>query len=207
MTTRSEPRNRIGLERRCQILAEYGKWTALSAVRSKCPIKATEPVYRLLNRVAFDEVLDRDRGAISAQKFDAWHKRECVDLCDRANVLKPEVTPFPVGWSAKLINVFLKTTAYVGDLGRAGLRAALHPPLDNRLRDHLVKCFRECPEIRDAVDFHSITGIVTYEQYERIIDGCRAAAEELAKRGGTCSLFEVEQLWSTGAPPGPCRCS
>ena len=168
MTTRSEPRNRIGLERRCQILAEYGKWTALSAVRSKCPIKATEPVYRLL---------------------------------------KPEVTPFPVGWSAKLINVFLKTTAYVGDLGRAGLRAALHPPLDNRLRDHLVKCFRECPEIRDAVDFHSITGIVTYEQYERIIDGCRAAAEELAKRGGTCSLFEVEQLWSTGAPPGPCRCS
>ena len=66
---------------------------------------------------------------------------------------------------------------------------------------------RECPEIRDAVDFHSITGIVTYEQYERIIDGCRAAAEELAKRGGTCSLFEVEQLWSTGAPPGPCRCS
>ena len=114
---------------------------------------------------------------------------------------------FPVGWGAKLINVFLKTTAYVGDLGRKNLRDALHPPLDNRLRDRLVRCFHDCPKIRDAVKFDSIKAIEPYEQYQGIINGCRAAAEELAKRGGACSLFEVEQLWSTDAPPGPCRCS
>ena len=98
------------------------------------------------------------------------------------------------GWGAKLINVYLKTAAYVGALGREGLRNALHPPLDTRLRDRLVECF---PEIRD-VNFQSITAIGTYEEYRKVIDGCRAAAEVLG-----CSLFEVEQLWSTGESPGP----
>lgn len=37
------------LEPRRQILVEYAKWTALSVVRSGSPIKAREPVYRLLD--------------------------------------------------------------------------------------------------------------------------------------------------------------
>ena len=199
----------MNLERRCQILVEYAKWTALSAVKQG-PIRAKEPVYRLLDEVAFSKMLNPSLGPISCNEFNEWHRCQTNDLCAQAKPYLPskwvETHPgreFPVGWGTKLINVFLKTTAYVGDLGREGLRDALHPPLDNRLRDRLVKCF---PEIRD-VNFRSITAIATYEEYQRIIEGCRAAAEELAKRGGACSLFEVEQLWSTGAPPGPCRCS
>ena len=42
---------------RCQILVEYAKWTALSAVRSGCPIKGKKTVNQLLNKVGFAEVL------------------------------------------------------------------------------------------------------------------------------------------------------
>ena len=126
---------------RCQILVEYGKWTGLSAVRAGSPIKAREPVYRLLDGVAFEEVLDAERGAVSAEDFDAWHERQVVALRAQAALDLPAKwreaaqragrgPRFPVGWSAKLINVFLKTTAYVGQLGRAGVSDVLHPPLD-----------------------------------------------------------------------------
>ena len=193
------------LEPRCQILVEYAKWTALSAVKAGSPIKALKPVYRLLAGVAFSRVLNPSLGRIPRKEFNEWHRCETNALCARAKPLPPRwveahsCSEFPVGWSAKLINVYLKTAAYVGDLGREGLRDVLHPPLDNRLKARLVKCFREYPKIRDAVNFPSITAIATYEKYEIIIDdGCRAAAEVLG-----CSLFEIEQLWSTDAPPNP----
>ena len=92
---------------------------------------------------------------ISADDFNCWHQRQTEALCCRANDLRPEVVPFPVGWSAKLINVFLKTTSYVGNLGRAGLRDVLHPPLDNGLRAGLLKRF---PEL-DGVNFGRIKDI------------------------------------------------
>lgn len=187
---------------RYQILIEYAKWTALSAVKSGCPIKAQEPVYQLLDGVAFPAVLNPSLEPISCEGFDRWHRAQTKDLCARAKPMLPRseghCSEFPVGWSAKLINVYLKTAAYAGDLGRRGLRDVLHPPVDNRLKAHLVKCFRrKHPEISDAVRFHSITAIATYEEYQQIIGGCRKAAEVLE-----CSLFEVEQLWSAGAPPG-----
>ena len=180
------------LEPRCQILVEYAKWTALSAVRvPRSPIKAREPVYQLLGGVAFSRVLNPSLGPISCEDFDPWHQVQTEDLCTRA---KPMLS---VGWGAKLINVYLKTTAYVGDLGREGLRDVLHPPVDNRLKNGLARHFRRNhPEIwrkqiRAAVKFRSITAIAKYEEYQRIIDGFRVAAEVLG-----CSLFEVEQLWS-----------
>ncbi len=185
------------LEPRCQILVEYAKWTALSAVKSRGPIKAHKPVYQLLGGVAFSKVLNPSLGRISCKEFNEWHRCETNALSARAPKLPARwAKELPVGWSAKLINVYLKTAAYVGDLGREGLRDALHPPVDNRLKAHLVKCFRRHSEIHGAVNFHSITAIAEYDEYQRIIDGCRAAAEVLG-----CSLFEVEQLWSTGAPP------
>ena len=188
------------LEPRCQILSEYAKWTALSAVR-RGPIRAQEPVYELLDGIAFTAVLNPSLEPISCEGFERWHRAQTKDLCARAKPKLPRVeghcSEFPVGWSAKLINVYLKTAAYVGDLGREGLRDVLHPPVDNRLRDRLAKCFRrKHPEICDAVRFRSINAIATYEDYQKIIGGCRAAAEVLG-----CSLFEIEQLWSTVRPP------
>ena len=190
------------LERRCQILIEFAKWTALSAVGSGGPIKATKPIHQLLDGVAFLEVLDPSLELITCEEFDRWHRAETEDLCARATPMLPTKwvtdhprSEFPVGWSAKLINVYLKTAAYAGDLGREGLREVLHPPVDNRLKANLVMCFRDRPEIRDAVNFRSITAIAKYEDYQRIIDGCRAAARALG-----CSLFEVAYFGRSGTP-------
>ena len=77
------------LERRCQILIEYAKWTALSAVRSGGPIKATEPIYQLLDGVAFPEVLDPSLELISCEDFDRWHRAQTEDLCARATPMLP----------------------------------------------------------------------------------------------------------------------
>ena len=182
------------MDSRRRILGNYAKWTARAAVGAPgAPIRAGRDVYRLLGGVAFAEVLLGDE--IAAEAFNAWHERETVALCCRANLLRAEVGPYPVGWSAKLINVYLKTSAYVGDLGREGLRDALHPPLDNRLRVALLRRFEGHPTIPQQVSFPSISAIATYPQYLRIIEGCREAAGELAKQWGECSLFEVERLW------------
>ena len=200
---------------RCQILVEYAKWTALSAVRSGAPIKAREPVYRLLDGVAFEEVLDAERGPVSAENFDAWHERQVVALRTQATLDLPakwreaaqragRVPRFPVGWSAKLINVFLKTTAYVGELGREGVRDVLHPPLDGGLRRGFMSHFetRGHSDLVKEVDFGAISAIEDYDRYRRVIASCRVAARSLE-----CSLVEVEQLAGLGLraredPPG-----
>jgi hypothetical protein len=152
-------------------------------------ISAGRDIYPLLDGVAFAKVLSGEVD-ISADEFNNWHQRATEALCCRANALKPEVKPFPVGWSAKLINVYLKTAAYVGDLGRGGLRDVMHPPLDARLQQALRKRFAERTDIVEKVTFGAIRDITDYERYRTVIGGCRAAAKELG-----CSLFEVEKLW------------
>ena len=191
---------------RCQILIEYAKWTALSAVRMQCPVKAKEPVYQLLDRVAFSLVLDPSLGPIRCREFNRWHQRETEELSARAKHCLPPrwARELPIGWSAKLVNVFLKTTSYVGDLGREGLRDVLHPPLDTGLRTGLTQYFKENRPnmLSRVVAFKTISGIRDYAGYRRAIKGCCAAAKELR-----CSLIEVEQLASLGlrkgeSPPG-----
>ena len=188
---------RDGLERRCQILVEYAKWTARAAVNAGCRIRSTDEVYQLLDGVAFAEVLSG-----KAADFNAWHEHETGELCKQADTLRPDVRPFPVGWSAKLINVFLKTAVYAGGLGGDGLRGVLHPPLDAGLQKGLREHFKDYPDAREKVTFGAIKDIDTYERYRAVIEGCRAAAQDLQ-----CSLIEVEQLAGVGlregeAPPG-----
>ena len=187
------------LEPRRQILVEYAKWTALSAVRSGSPIKAREPVYRLLDGVTFAKVLDPSLGPISCRGFNEWHRCQTEDLCAQAKSDLPRRwvgahgPEFPVGWGAKLINVFLKTTAYVGGLGREGLPDVPHPPLDAGLQRGLRQRFGKHADHADIVQnvtFGAIKDITDYETYRTVISGCKAAAKELG-----CSLFEVEQLW------------
>lgn len=182
---------------RCSIILEYAKWTALSASRVGAPIRSKKALYPLLDEVAFDGVLDRDRGAICAEDFDAWHEQATERLRGRANDLKPEVAPFPVGWSAKLINVFLKTAVYVGDLGRDGLRVALHPPIDSGLRKGLKKHFAGQDFLKDVLVVGAIGHITSYATYRTIIKGCREAAREQQ-----CALIELEQFAGLGVLPG-----
>jgi hypothetical protein len=176
-------------EFRRQIVLDFAKWTALSALRSGAPIKSRLHVYRLLDAVAFGEVL-QSGAAITKAKFDEWHEAETLALCTRDSRV-------PIGWGVKLINVYLKTAAYVGDLGRPGLRAALHPPIDRGLWEGFAEKFQGRPEILDQVCcVRRIRDIADYLTYRRIITGCRAAAAALG-----CSLIEVEQLWRGSATP------
>jgi hypothetical protein len=88
-------------EFRRQIILDYAKWTALSALRSGAPIKSRAEVYPLLDAVAFSDVLSPGQ-PIQSAKFDAWHERQTAALCARHPLLR-------IGWAAKLINVYLKT--------------------------------------------------------------------------------------------------
>lgn len=174
-------------ESRRRILIEYAKWTVRTAV-NRSPIAKAKCVHELIDRVAFDEVLVGD--PISADEFDAWHEQQTTELCRCAESLKPEAAPFPTGWSVKLINVFLKTTAYVGDLGRHGIRDVLHPPLDNGLKDMLKRHFKGRRDMTKKVDFRGIKWITDYSRYKQVIEGCKVVAKEIE-----CRLIEVEQLW------------
>ena len=179
---------------RRKIISEYAKWTARAAVNTGGPIKRGKTIRALLKGVAFSDVLDSSE-PISCDEFNNWHKRATERLrCLAkphlpANWIHAHGPEFPIGWAAKLINVYLKTAAYVGDLGRPGLRCVLHPPIDNRLKDGLVERFATCPKIHDAVNFPSITSIAEYEEYQKIIEGCKAAADCLK-----CDLIEVDQF-------------
>jgi hypothetical protein len=176
-------------EFRHQIVLDFAKWTALCALRSGAPIKSRAHVYQLLDKVAFSAVL-RPGPTIAGAEFDAWHEAETKALCGRDRRV-------PIGWGAKLINVYLKTAAYLGDLGRLGLRDGLHPPIDVGLWAGLVLKFRGRPEIlAEACCVRRIKDIKAYSTYRRIISGCKAAADAVG-----CSLIEVEQLWRGSVTP------
>lgn len=168
---------------RRKIILDYAKWTALSALRSGAPIKSRVDVYPLLDAVTFNTVLDAG-GPIESAEFDEWHKVQTEALCARD-------TRVPIGWGVKLINVYLKTASYVGDLGHPSLRNALHPPIDAGLREGFAERFPGRVDLLDEICcVRRIKDITTYMTYKRIISGCRAAAREL-----NCPLIEVEQLW------------
>ena len=97
-----------------------------------------------------------------------------------------------VGWATKLINVYLKTRAYIGAQGRHHLKEMIYPPIDGGLWLGLQRWFADRPDILQRTNWVSrIKDIIDYECYPGIIEGCRAAAKAL-----DCELIEVEQLWA-----------
>jgi hypothetical protein len=124
---------------RTQIIIDCAKWTALSATRSGAPIKSRGDVCLLLDAVTFAEVLSPG-SPISRPEFDAWHEAQTLGICARDERV-------PIGWGVKLLNVYVKTAAYVGDLGRPGIREVIHPPIDSGLWEGLAVRFRGQPEI------------------------------------------------------------
>ena len=169
---------------RPRIIQQYAEWTALSALRSGSPIKSRRDVYTAVRGVDFEPLFSREQPSCSAAEFNSWHRHAVEGLLARDARLT-------VGWAAKILNVYLKTRCYVGGQGRAGLAEALHPPIDAGLWLGLRRRFTGRPEILEHSNcVERIKDIVDYPCYERILTGCRAAAQELG-----CSLIEVEQLW------------
>ncbi len=171
-------------EYRTQIIRTYAGWTALSALRSGAPVKSRKQVYGLLRFVDFPHLLTPAGAPVAAGEFAKWHHDTTLALCAREPALC-------VGWAAKMVNIYLKTAAYIGGLGRPGLVSLLHPPIDGGLWSGLQRHFADRPEILAKTHVvRQIKAIREYGTYETIIAGCRMAAMELG-----CLLIEVEQLW------------
>lgn len=174
---------------RRSIVTTFAGWTALSAVRSGCPIKSRERVYRLLPLAEFDRPLDAVPGSLTDDAFADWH----AAAVERLRSAEPILC---VGWAAKLVNVYLKTAAYVGGLGPKELIEFLHPPIDGGLWVGVEKVLADRPAIRART--HGVTRIKeirTYTQYLDIVAGFRELAHAIG-----CRLIEVEQFWKAGGP-------
>ena len=174
------------------IILDFAKWTALSATRSGAPIKSRLDVYAVLEQVHFPTVLN-GTVPIPATEFDHWHE-------ETAALMRHGDQPLVTGWAVKLLNIYLKTAAYVGELGRPGLRSVLHPPIDGGLWAGLAEHFGSTSSLVEETNHvMRIKDITDYSSYKRIIAGCRLAATELG-----CDLIEVEQLWQgTRVPAVP----
>jgi hypothetical protein len=171
-------------ECRTRIVTTYAGWTALSALRSGAPVKSRKLVYPLLRSVDFPRLLAHGGARVTPAEFAQWHRDETLGLCAKERALS-------VGWASKLINVYLKTAAYVGGLGRPGLTPLLHPPIDGGLWNGLERRFSGRAELLAKTHVvRQIKAIRDYATYETIIAGCREAAALLG-----CLLIEIEQLW------------
>lgn len=168
------------------VVRTYSEWTVLSALWVGSPIRSKKQVYRAVRRIDFNPVTDTSLGPIDPMQFEKWHAGALRQLSEIEPKLRGQV-----GWSAKIINVYLKTYAYIGDQGRPNLRNHIHPPIDSGLWKGIKRKFSTHNDIlADTHCVHSIGAITTPEIYARVIKGLRASASELK-----CSLIEVEQLW------------
>jgi len=103
-------RNNQMKEVRTQIVRTYAGWTALSALRSGSRVKSRAQTYRLLEGVPFTRLLEPPKRPIKAAEFASWHRDAVLSLCESEPLLG-------VGWAAKMLNVYLKTSVYVGGWG------------------------------------------------------------------------------------------
>lgn len=172
----SESRN----DKRKKIVHDFAKWTALSALRSGSPVKGTTAIYHLIDHSADLACLFDGSALITDAEFDRWHEATVTAFCRAEPIL-------PVGWAAKIINVYLKTRVYLAGEGRIGLVAAIHPPIDTSLQIGLKLAF---PGL--GLKTVTIKSILSYrDDYMLLIEAFRSVARQEG-----CLLIEVESFWN-----------
>ena len=165
-----------------KIIHSFAEWTAFSATRSGCPLKARDTVYPLIRIPHYNEIFYGD--PISTNEFDEWHHKNTLAITECES-------RFPVGWATKIINIYLKTTVYLAGMGRQGLVKCIHPPIDNELWKGIYQEYRHRQEIISKTHIvNRIKEINTYDKYKAIIEGCRLIAKDRQYY-----LIEVEELW------------
>lgn len=178
------PMNNIkNSEFRFKIIEKFAQWIAFSGTRSGCPLKSRSDVYPLINLPDYDKIFQGSK-VIIKEEFNQWHEFSSMLITKK----RPEM---PIGWTTKLINLYLKEMVYVAQFGRPNLINCIHPPIDNGLWDGIKERYKYDKEI--IAKTHSkniIKDIVNYQDYRIIIDGI----ELIAKRENW-PLIEVELLW------------
>ena len=170
---------------RSTIVNTFAEWAAFSALRSGLPTSVRRlrgSLYPLIQTPDYDAIILRNE--ISPQEFDHWHETNTLAICEKA-------TGLPIGWAAKLINVYLKTRVYLAGDGSPSLVACIHPPIDTGLWQGIKAHYRNEPAIYAKTHIVTrIKHIADYPTYRTIIEGCRLIAK---KRNHL--LIEVEELW------------
>lgn len=197
---------------RWEIAHQFALWTTRAATQSQGTMdrfpNKQEDVNAYLDAVEFDILFDKSRGAIDIDEFGEWHDRQVTTLIRCQNNIN-------VGWAAKMIAVYLKTTCYLTGFGRDGLDRVIHPVFDNilmgkmaeynqmefRTQKKLIRDTQANPKIFmnliRASHVHwkkpiPIKDITDEFYWNVLIHNCEIIAKKLE-----CTLFEVEQLWTT----------
>ena len=160
-------------------------------------MKSRKHIYPLLAQIPFGDLFGSTGPEIGDEEFLKWHQ-------DAEKLIEKAESKLGVGWAVKILNVYLKTAAYVGDLGRPGLRELLHPPIDAGLWDGMKNWIgksdlskAERKELKKNTHrVQKIKDITDYETYEAIISGCRVIAKRI-----DCKLVEVDHLWEGASAP------
>ena len=173
------------------ITHEFARWATHSALRNPgAPIKSRKDVYAALDVVDFDPLLDTRMGSIDSKEFVEWFTDALAKLMEWDGDAR-----LNVGWAAKIISIYLKTTCYLAGFGREGLRDVIHPPIDNQLIKALKQKSWTDPNIPLGLSKLPNTGII------RNIDGEAYTfimkIFVLIARERNCTLFEVEQFWGS----------
>jgi hypothetical protein len=172
------------------IITTFAGRTVFSALR-RSPVKSKKHIYPLLTQNPFGGLLGSADSAIGEEEFSKWHQ----DAVKSIETAEPDLG---IGWAVKILNVYLKTAAYVGNLGRPGLQKLLHPPIDGGLWDGMKKWIAtsdlskaERKELKKKTHrVRKIKDIKDYGTYQAIISGCRVIALKVP-----CLLVEVDHLW------------
>ena len=177
-----------------EIAHEFARWATRAAVAAGrkdgggCPIQSREEVDAALDIVDFDPLFDTNLGFIDSREFNAWYIQAVVGLIEWEQRLN-------VGWAAKIIAIYLKTTCYLAGFGREGLKNVIHPPIDNGLINGLKRESWTNPDIQQFLKLLPRTGIISKidaETYPIYIKVFKLVAQEQG-----CTLFEVEQFWGS----------
>ncbi len=200
---------------RWQIAHSFAQWTARAATQSqgtrdRFPNKQKE-INGYLGTVEFDSLFDMSLGTIEKDEFNEWHVAQVNNLMN----CHPNIN---VGWAAKMIAVYLKTTCYLAGFGRDGLDTVIHPPFDNKLMRNMgeyahqslvdsIESLKDVDADLYEIAFRNLDGFLSARRedmstrikdvdedfyWQVLIVTCESVAEQLG-----CTLFEVEQLWTT----------
>lgn len=165
-----------------KIAHDFSQWAALSALKSGSPLKSRDDIYPFLELKHFEVLLTTDK-PISDIEFNEWHKKSLTFITSDERL--------PIGWAAKIVNVYLKSICYMAGIGRPSLINHIHPPIDSGLWQGLKRVYKSQSDIWSKVYSKTkIKDIKTYQEYSNIIDGLR----EIANRE-SCLLIEVEKFW------------
>lgn len=171
-------------EHKRKIILDAAAWCAFSSTRSGCPVKSRADIYPILEKILFNELLDKGKIPINKKQFNQWHKSQCESVAHKLQK-KANNGSSMIGWAAKIINVYLKIACYLGGLGRSGLIECLHPPLDGILKRGLTK-----HKILIHCTIPTIKSINDYAQYIAIIKKI-----EKYTKSKKWNIIEIEQFW------------